>query len=333
MDVDTVRRCPCCELRFANRNELNDHLRTDHTTLGFDDAPGRPPVVAGTVAVPIDPTRTHTLAVPIAAALARQAGMGIEILAAPPRWLPTANLARCVQEARSAGAPRVHSEVLAPTDHPGAAIADCIRRADAALVCMATSGRSLAGELVLGSVSAAVVRSSPAPVLLVGPGVRTVAPRVKRLVACLDGSEVAERALPVAAELAHRLTTELVLIRVASDGRGAGSDLSGLAYLHDAAEGLPGPPPLFDVLHDRYPAAAIATYAGDRSDTITVMATHGRSGLRGVLMGSVARGVAHAARCPVLVVPPSATARALARSGAARARSATHVGLRGALMG
>lgn len=53
MDVDTVRRCPCCELRFANRNELDDHLRTDHTTLGSDDAPGPPPVVAGTVAVPM----------------------------------------------------------------------------------------------------------------------------------------------------------------------------------------------------------------------------------------------------------------------------------------
>jgi nucleotide-binding universal stress UspA family protein len=333
MAVDTIRQCPCCELRFANRNELDDHLRTDHITARPDDVPSASPVVAGTVAVPVDPTRAQTLAVPIAATLARQAGMGIEIVAAPPRWLPTANAASSVREARSAGAPRVQSVVLAPTDHPAAAIAEHIRRVDAALVCMATSGRSLAGDLVLGSVSAAVVRSSPVPVLLVGPGVRTVAPRVGRLVACLDGSDIAERALPVAAELAQRLTAEFILIRVATDGRVVGTDLSDLAYLHDAAEHLPGPPPLIDVLHDRHPVEAIAAYGGDRGDTVTVMATHGRSGLRGVLMGSVARGVTHAAKCPVVVVPPSATARALARSGASRARGATHVRSRGELRG
>jgi nucleotide-binding universal stress UspA family protein len=309
MEVDTVHQCPGCELRFANRNELDDHVRTDHTTPPADDAPGPPPVVAGTVAVPVDPTRTTTLAVRIAAILARQAGMGIRLVAAPPRWLPKATLARSVQEARLAGVPRVQGELLPPTDNPAAAIVDHVRRSDPALVCMATSGRSPAGELVLGSVSAAVVRSSPVPVLLVGPGVRTFAPRVERLVACLDGSDVAERALPVAAELAQRLTAALVLIQVAPDGRVAGSEVSTLAYLHEAAEGLPGPPPLFEVLQHRRPVDAIATYGGDRGDTVIVMATHGRSGLRGALMGSVVRGVAHVARCPVLVVPPRATAR------------------------
>jgi nucleotide-binding universal stress UspA family protein len=64
---------------------------------------------------------------------------------------------------------------------------------------------------------------------------------------------------------------------------------------------------LFDVLHDRHPVSAIARYGGDHADTIIVMATHGRSGLRSVVMGSVARGVTHEAQCPVLVVPPRAT--------------------------
>ena len=54
--------------------------------------------------------------------------------------------------------------------------------------------------------------------------------------------------------------------------------------------------------------SAIAGYGGDRGDTIIVMATHGRSGLRSVVMGSVAQGVTHEAKCPVLVVPPRATA-------------------------
>jgi nucleotide-binding universal stress UspA family protein len=314
MDVDTIHQCPGCGLRFAYRTELDDHLRTDHIPIAADDVPGLPPDVAGTIAVPVDPTRARTLAVPMAAALARQAGMGIEIVGAPPRWLPTANLAASVQEAQAAGAPRVQSEVLAATDDPAGALVDHIWHSDATMVCMATAGRSPVGELVLGSVGAAVVRSSPVPVLLVGPSVRTIGPRVERLVACLDGSQTAERALPVAVELAQRLTAELVLIQVVPDRHVAGNDLSDLAYLHNVAEGLLDPPPVFDVLHDRHPVSAIASYGGDRGDTVTVMATHGRSGLRSVAMGSVVRGVIHEAGSPVLVVPPRFSARSPARS-------------------
>jgi hypothetical protein len=30
MRMATVKQCPQCELRFANSNELEDHLATDH---------------------------------------------------------------------------------------------------------------------------------------------------------------------------------------------------------------------------------------------------------------------------------------------------------------
>jgi nucleotide-binding universal stress UspA family protein len=307
MALDTIHQCPRCELRFAYRTELEDHLRTEHVPAITDDVPARAPAVAGIITVPVDPTGPPTLAVPIAAALARQAGMGVEIVASPPRWVATPSLAAPVQEALAAGAPRAHGELLTRTD-PAAAIVDHVGRGDRALVCMATRGRSPVGQLVLGSVSAAVVRSSPVPVLLVGPEVRAVGQRLKRLVACLDGSPVAERALPIAAELAQRLSAELVLIQVVvSSEPAAGDQLSELAYLHDTADRLSGPPPLFEVLRDRHPVGAIAGYGGDRNDTIIVMATHGRSGLGSVVMGSIALGVTHEARCPVLVVPPHAT--------------------------
>jgi nucleotide-binding universal stress UspA family protein len=306
MALDTIHQCPRCELRFAYRTELEDHLLTEHVPAITDDVPAPAPAVAGIITVPIDPTRPPTLAVPIAAALARQAGMGVEIVAAPPRWVATPSLAAPVQEALAAGAPRVHGELLARTD-PAAAIVDHVGRGDRELVSMATRGRSPVGQVVLGSVSAAVVRRSPVPVLLVGPEVRAVGGRLKRLVACLDGSPVAERALPIAGGLAQRLSAELVLIQVVTSEPVAGSEPSELSYLHDAADRLSGPPTLFEVLPDRHPVGAIAGYGGDRSDTIIVMATHGRSGLGSVVMGSVALGVTHEARCPVLLVPPRAT--------------------------
>lgn len=66
--------------------------------------------------------------------------------------------------------------------------------------------------------------------------------------------------------------------------------------------------------HDCHPVDAIAAYGGDRADIVIVMATHGRSGLRSVVMGSVVQGVTMA-RCPVLVGPPRATPRTLAPVG------------------
>jgi nucleotide-binding universal stress UspA family protein len=98
------------------------------------------------------------------------------------------------------------------------------------------------------------------------------------LVACLDGSELAERALPFAADLAQRLAAELVLVRVVP-------------------------------VQDRQPARAITRYVGDRGDSLVVVATHGRGGLRSAVMGSVARGITHQAACPTLVVPPRAAQR------------------------
>jgi nucleotide-binding universal stress UspA family protein len=136
------------------------------------------------------------------------------------------------------------------------------------------------------------------------------------LVACLDGSELAERALPFATDLAQRLTAELILLRVVSEGHIAPGDIPEVAYLRDLAERLPGPPPLLDVVQDRQPARAITRYVGDRGDSIVVVATHGRGGLRSAVMGSLARGITHQAACPTLVVPPRA-AQCVTRGAAA----------------
>jgi nucleotide-binding universal stress UspA family protein len=143
-------------------------------------------------------------------------------------------------------------------------------------------------------------------VLLVGPVVSAAGDRVRRLVACLDGSELAERAVPAAAELARRLDAEVALVRVvpherARPGPGGVPDLE---YLHDVAERIPDLPVAFELVHDREPAQAIARYVSGREDTVVVMGTHGRSGLQQLVLGSVARGVVHRADCPVLVVPP-----------------------------
>lgn len=63
------------------------------------------------------------------------------------------------------------------------------------------------------------------------------------------------------------------------------------------------------------PAREILALAGETTDPLIVMSTHGRRGLRRVLLGSVAFQVVRDAACPVVVVPPpvdGATANSLA---------------------
>jgi len=71
-----------------------------------------------------------------------------------------------------------------------------------------------------------------------------------------------------------------------------------------SAEGLPDALPAVRV--SASPAQDIVAYAADIHADIIVVGTHGRSGVSRLLMGSVAEHVVRAARCPVLVVRPSA---------------------------
>ena len=54
------------------------------------------------------------------------------------------------------------------------------------------------------------------------------------------------------------------------------------------------------------PAAAIVAAAQRRRAGLLVLGTHGRTGLRRMLLGSVAERVVRTARCPVLTVGPGA---------------------------
>lgn len=85
--------------------------------------------------------------------------------------------------------------------------------------------------------------------------------------------------------------------RVEAEGRDA---------LEDAARGLKAAGVAISeavVINDD-PAAAIVRFAGDGSFDLIVMATHGRSGLREVVQGSVAAAVMKSGVAPVLMVRP-----------------------------
>jgi nucleotide-binding universal stress UspA family protein len=129
----------------------------------------------------------------------------------------------------------------------------------------------------------------------------------QRIMVPLDGSELAQTALPHAIELCRACGATLVLLHV-RDPR-AGSREAARRYLEYvsrqyAGEGLP-----IEVLLREGPVAGtiISTANEERIDLI-VMATHGRSGLQRVVYGSVAEQVLRGSSNPVLLVRvPGAT--------------------------
>ena len=131
-------KCPGCELRFAIRAELEDHARTSHARPVRDDVP--PPVAlpSGVVTVPLDPAHPAGATLEVAAAVARQAGMAVELVAAPAAGLPTAPyLTARSHELVAMEVPALHWREL-PHGPAADAVVDHIAATGPDLVCLAS---------------------------------------------------------------------------------------------------------------------------------------------------------------------------------------------------
>jgi nucleotide-binding universal stress UspA family protein len=113
-------------------------------------------------------------------------------------------------------------DTLVLTGKADRAIVDWARMRNYGLVAMATYSRGGGARTEPGHVTTQVLRACPVPLLLSGPGNggAWAAPcNISRLLVPLDGSPLAEEALPYAAQLALKLALPLTLIRVISASR------------------------------------------------------------------------------------------------------------------
>jgi nucleotide-binding universal stress UspA family protein len=150
--------------------------------------------------------------------------------------------------------------------------------------------------------------------------------RRTRILVTLDGSPLSEAAVPVSARLATDLSAEVILLRVVpplgetrqSPIRG---DLLPLIDLeeHQANKALgafarefSGLPVQCVVLVGRHAAEEIVDYLRRHSVDFVVMATHGHSGLRHLVTGSVTEAVVRSGLAPVVAVRPPAVSDAAA---------------------
>jgi nucleotide-binding universal stress UspA family protein len=211
-------------------------------------------------------------------------------------------------------------------DPATAIVAYARARAEGLMLAMATHGRSGLGRWVFGSVAERVLHATPVPLLLVRPPapglpvqVELAAP-YRQILVPLDGSEVAEQALDPARQLAVALDATLLLAgvvpvrddRAAAAGGVAAPHLSAAQhedsarldhYLKTTAAGLTtgGLRVETQVLYG-HPAEALLRDAEYSDADLLVMATHGRSGLQQLWLGSVALKVVQGTRRPVLLV-------------------------------
>jgi len=176
---------------------------------------------------------------------------------------------------------------------------------DGALVCIASHGRSGVGVAILGSTTEEVLRASERPVLVVGPRVEPVDHPADegRLVVCVDGSELAERAIEPAADVARQFRTTPWIVQAVSP-----PDLHAPAvgawesnYVRSLANRIPGAQ--YEVFHTDNVADELAGLPERWPVDAFVMASHGRGGIARLILGSVAMRVVQRGSRPVLVVP------------------------------
>jgi nucleotide-binding universal stress UspA family protein len=197
------------------------------------------------------------------------------------------------------------------------------------LVVMTTHGGGSPSVSWLGSVSDRMVREATVPILLVRPSASTDVlgndPQLRRILVPSDGSRAAERVLANAVQLAALYEGEVTLYGVVSTRAGLPHALLGPSndvdeqaeaaeeqLLRDQLQGgaeraqTPAVSIVVVVERQRHVATAIADAAARHGVDLVAMATHGRGGVRRLLLGSVTDKVLRTSVLPLLVSGPSA---------------------------
>jgi hypothetical protein len=165
------------------------------------------------------------------------------------------------------------------------------------LIIMGRQGYTGLTRLLMGSVTARVIGHSPVNVLVVPQGVLL---SFERLLIASDGSPFSEAAWNEALSLAKTMGSALIGVSVAAANRDIPTATEVVRHLEAAAatQGIT----LDTMIPMGRPEVGIVKAAEFKQASLIIVGSHGRTGLKRLLMGSVAERVIGHAKCPVLVV-------------------------------
>lgn len=297
--------------------------------------------------LPLDGSALSERSIPFARALAESSGAHLILVRAAqastfPDTDPTNAQVKAARESQEyldgVAVDLADTGVTCETASPYGDAADWIleevRLREADLVVMSTHGRTSIDRWINGSVAESVLARSPVPVVLIrGHEREDEVPLISdrpRLLVPLDGSALAEQALPIAVTLAETLNAEITLVRAVP---GLDAMLSSHAqrltlythgafpihieeqqselrseaqdYLERTREQLTSENARVQVdVREGDAAEVINAVSRDHDVSLVVMSTRGRTGVSRALLGSVAGEVLGYGDVPVLLVRP-----------------------------
>jgi nucleotide-binding universal stress UspA family protein len=296
------------------------------------------------ILVPLDGSRTAEKVLPYARYLAGKFKIPVELLAvidiAEVASHMASEKARFLDTIIEDGVRHSTSYLRGvATTFPGAAVSCSVEKGraedtiiekaatdKAMLITMATHGRSGLNRFLLGSVAEKVLRGAVNPLLLIRATEEAKSEgeaSLNSVIVPLDGSELAESVLPMVAEVANKLNLEIELIRAyhipynvyaGDEGFYAGNYEELLNSVRDEAQEYldKKAAELRKLGVEKVTCVAKEGFAGDEiislgrktPDNLIAMCSHGRSGVKRWVLGSVAETVVRHSGDPVLITRP-----------------------------
>lgn len=219
----------------------------------------------------------------------------------------------------------VKTDIAVLGGDPADVIVEEAAKVPGTMIAISTHGRTGIGRWLLGSVTDKVIRQAKDPVLVVRARedeVTSAAPRLRRVILPLDGSQRSTVAIDHAVAMAKALGVGITLLRSISPMAYGDTfadyvptmyeDLAGeieadvREYLSHEAKQVraAGIADVEEKAIDGYPATAILDEVGESGGSLVVMATHARGGVGRWVLGSVTDRVVRHSNGPVLVVRP-----------------------------
>ncbi|MEQ8717361.1 MAG: universal stress protein [Acidimicrobiales bacterium] len=263
------------------------------------------------ILVPLDGSAMSARSLPVAVALGAAMSSPVKAVSIAP---PGGEDERSAMiDAQVEGLAGVTAEVVTTDAAVADVLGEMIAENPGTLACISTVGHSHTGA-ALGSTSEGLLQRTYGPLVLVGPSCNTEFTLSGSILATVDGSDFSEAAVPVATAWAVAFGLDVEIIEVhdpdagsafrSTGGADVGSESGHVQSIASDVRRELGRDVNFEVLHNRHAEHAIVEHALASKAALLAMATHGKSGLGRLVLGSVTMATVHRAPCPVITIRP-----------------------------